>query len=284
MKARITLTNFILRALTGIVFVAVIVCAVWFGPSTYAVLFSAITGVALWEYYSLIVKSGRANMEYLSGVVAGIYLFAATFLYQTTNYGVQIFTPYLFYLIFIFVRQLYIKDEDALQSWAYTVFGQFYIAFFFLLLNFICIERTPFTGDYFYNSEYLLALLALIWLYDTAAYVFGMLFGKHRLFERISPKKSWEGAIGGGITVLLSAYIYGQFSSSLTPTQWLGFAAIVVVFGTWGDLSESLMKRSLKTKDSGDILPGHGGILDRFDSFLLSVPAILIYLEGFIRN
>jgi len=282
-KLRATLANLMLRALTGIVFVMVILSAIWAGSITYAILFSIITGVALWEYYRLVTRSGRVNMEYFSGVVAGIYLFAATYLYQTTDYGVQVYVPYLCYLIFLFVRQLYAKDEDALQSWSYSIFGQFYIAIFFLLLNFICIERQP-DGSFFYNKEFLLALFAFIWLYDTAAYLFGILFGRNRLFERISPKKSWEGAIGGGLTVLLSSYGCSLITTTLTPAQWFGFALVVVVFGTFGDLSESLMKRSLKTKDSGDILPGHGGILDRFDSFLLSVPAILIYLEVFVRD
>ncbi|MDD6209762.1 MAG: phosphatidate cytidylyltransferase [Bacteroidales bacterium] len=276
--------DFIRRCLTGLIFVVVLVGAIWWSPFSFAVLFAIITGLALWEYYRLIEKSGRAKIESFSGIVAGIYLFIATFLFQFTSSGLLIFTPYFLYLIYLFVHQLYIKEGDALQCWAYSVFGQFYLAFFFSLLNFICIGIDPVTDEAFYNREYILALFVFIWFYDSGAYLFGVLFGKHRLFERISPKKSWEGAIGGGLLALSSAYVYSFFFTNLSPIEWLGFAAVVVLFGTWGDLSESLMKRNISIKDSGNILPGHGGILDRFDSLLLAIPAVLVYLEVLIRN
>ena len=123
-----------------------------------------------------------------------------------------------------------------------------------------------------------MAVFIFLWTSDTGAYCFGSLFGKHRLFERISPKKSWEGSIGGTFVSLLAALIVWYFDRSLNIPQWLGFALVVVIFGTWGDLVESLLKRQLGIKDSGNILPGHGGLLDRFDSSLLALPAVVIYL------
>lgn len=117
-----------------------------------------------------------------------------------------------------------------------------------------------------------------IWLSDTGAYCVGSLIGKHRLFERISPKKSWEGSIGGGIVSLASAFVFAQYFFFLNVWQWMGLALVVVIFGTWGDLTESLLKRQLGIKDSGNILPGHGGMLDRFDSALMAIPAVVVYL------
>lgn len=116
------------------------------------------------------------------------------------------------------------------------------------------------------------------WVNDTGAYCTGMLFGKHKLFERISPKKSWEGSIGGGIFCIIASFLLSHFFPFMSTGVWIGLALTVVVFGTWGDLTESLLKRRLGIKDSGNILPGHGGMLDRFDSAILAIPAAVVYL------
>ena len=123
-----------------------------------------------------------------------------------------------------------------------------------------------------------LSVFIFLWASDSGAYLVGSLIGKHRLFERISPKKSWEGSIGGGVLALVAAWALWYFFPIMSLWQWIGMALVVVVFGTWGDLVESLLKRQLGIKDSGHILPGHGGILDRFDSSMLAVPAVVIYL------
>ena len=139
-------------------------------------------------------------------------------------------------------------------------------------------------GDVVYNSLLPLSVFIFLWANDTGAYCFGSLFGKHKLFPRISPAKSWEGSIGGAIVVLVAAWILGIVDrnmgnmSGLTSVQWLGLGLVVVVFGTWGDLVESLFKRTLGIKDSGSILPGHGGMLDRFDSSLMAMPAAVLYI------
>ena len=132
-----------------------------------------------------------------------------------------------------------------------------------------------------YRWIFPLMLFVLLWCSDTGAYCVGSLFGKkipYRLFPSVSPHKSWVGSIGGGVLAMIVATLVAQWDNSLTLTQWLGFALVVVVFGTWGDLVESLLKRQLGIKDSGNILPGHGGMLDRFDSSLLAIPATVVYL------
>ena len=162
--------------------------------------------------------------------------------------------------------------------------SQLYIALPFSMLNVLAFEQAPNGITYQYNMQLPLCVFVFLWLNDTGAYCSGSLFGKHKLFPRISPAKSWEGSVGGAILVMIVAAIIGYFSntncqmSQLSIIGWVGLGLIVVVFGTWGDLVESLFKRTLGIKDSGKIMPGHGGMLDRFDSSLMAIPASVVYL------
>ena len=161
--------------------------------------------------------------------------------------------------------------------------SQMYIALPFSMINVLAF-RSQATGAVHYDFVLPLSVFIFLWTNDTGAYCAGSLFGKHKLFPRISPGKSWEGSIGGGITVLIVAAVVGYIANSggnthaLNIVQWLGLGLVVVFFGTWGDLVESLFKRTLGIKDSGNILPGHGGMLDRFDSSLMAIPAAVIYI------
>ena len=182
------------------------------------------------------------------------------------------------------VAELYLKQEDPIHDWAYTMMSQLYIALPFSLLNILAFHATP-QGFVAYDAILPLSVFVFLWMNDTGAYLCGSLLGKHKLFPRISPGKSWEGSIGGGILVILVAvlvwYLTDQYNLNqlgLTAVEWVGLGLTVVVFGTWGDLVESLFKRTLGIKDSGNILPGHGGMLDRFDSSLLAIPAAVVYL------
>lgn len=156
----------------------------------------------------------------------------------------------------------------------YSFFAYFYMALPFVCLMYLYVE----------NPLYALALFTFIWVNDTFAYLFGITFGKHKLFERISPKKTWEGFFGGLIFVIIAGFsfahyfIHGKMDVMYGAGKWVGLAIVVVIFGTIGDLFESYLKRSLNVKDSGTILPGHGGLLDRLDSILFAAPAVMIYL------
>ena len=156
--------------------------------------------------------------------------------------------------------------------------SQLYVALPFALLNVLAFQNSPETSSVTYNPILPLSIFVFIWLSDTGAYCVGSLIGKHRLFERISPKKSWEGSIGGAGFSIASSFVFAHFFPFISMWQWAGLAVVVVIFGTWGDLTESLMKRQLGIKDSGNILPGHGGMLDRFDSALMAIPAAVFYL------
>ena len=266
-------TNLIIRSLTGILFVAVMVGAIVHSPLTMFLLFACITSLAITEFCNIVNEREDVDINPTICSVSGVYLFAASFLY---NYGLpltqNIFTPYLICIIFLLISELYLQRESPMNNWAYAMMSQLYIAVPFSIIPCLAFSNNGFTWIY------PLAIFLFLWTNDTGAYCFGTLFGKHRLFERISPKKSWEGSIGGGVLSLVVASVVAYFDQSLNLWQWLGFALVVVVFGTWGDLVESLLKRQLGIKDSGNILPGHGGMLDRFDSSLLAIPAVAVYL------
>ena len=158
-----------------------------------------------------------------------------------------------------------------------------YCAGTFALSNYIVLGKNE-EGAIIFTPLLLMALFIFVWINDTGAYLVGSQVGRHGLFERISPKKSWEGFWGGLVFALASSFVFANLNPEISWYNWLGLAATIVCFGTWGDLIESLIKRTVGVKDSGKMLPGHGGMLDRFDSILLAIPAAYIYIELFIRN
>lgn len=270
--------NFILRTLTGILFVLILVGGIIGGSVPFGILFLIITLLSVREFCTLVnqYEQGIHLNTYLCTIAGGL-LFLTFYHYQHISSWV-ILPLYLCFLIAILVVQLYAKKSNPAGNWAFSFMSQVYVALPFALLNVIaCI--IPNAGS---NSTYSyilpLSLFIFTWINDTGAYCVGVTLGKHRLFERISPKKSWEGSIGGTIFCIIAAVILAHFFPILNSWEWIGFALVVVVFGTWGDLCESLIKRHWGIKDSGKILPGHGGMLDRFDSTLLAVPAVLVYL------
>ena len=270
--------NFILRTLTGILFVLILVGGIIGGSVPFGILFLIITLLSVREFCTLVnqYEQGIHLNTYLCTIAGGL-LFLTFYHYQHISSWV-ILPLYLCFLIAILVVQLYAKKSNPAGNWAFSFMSQVYVALPFALLNVIaCI--IPNAGS---NSTYSyilpLSLFIFTWVNDTGAYCVGVTLGKHRLFERISPKKSWEGSIGGAIFCIIAAVILAHFFPILNSWEWIGFALVVVVFGTWGDLCESLIKRHWGIKDSGKILPGHGGMLDRFDSTLLAVPAVLVYL------
>ena len=275
--------NLIIRALTGIIFVVVLVSAICIHPIFFLILFCIITGLTLWEFGGLVKHYENANLQRAVNVLGGVYLFNATFVYTNGLTDGKIFLPYLLFIMLTMIAELYYKAPNPINNWAFTLFAQVYCAGSFSMLNFIGAEPgTP--GVMSYTPLFIMAIFIFVWLDDTGAYLVGSLIGKRKLFERISPKKSWEGFFGGLILVLASSQAFAWFAPEISRMNWLGLAATVVLFGTWGDLIESLLKRTLGVKDSGNVLPGHGGMLDRFDSVMLAVPASYIYIDLFIRN
>ena len=277
------LTNMIVRAFTGVLFVTIMVTC-FFHPIAMVFLFALITCLSLWEYSGLVNNIEDVTINRFISTVAGVYLFLAI---SAVNSGfVQtnaVFMPYLLTIIYLFVSELYTKNKNAVHDLSYTMLGQMYVALPLSMINVLAF-RTATDGNIHFYYLLPLSVFIFLWTSDTGAYCVGSLFGKHKLFPRISPAKSWEGSIGGGVLVLVAAFLVSLLDqnhgnlSGLNTLQWLGLGLVVTVFGTWGDLVESLIKRTLGIKDSGTILPGHGGMLDRFDSSLLAIPASAVYI------
>lgn len=270
--------NFIQRAITGALFVAVLIGAILLGPQSFAVLFTIISALSIREFARLVNTIQGVHINPSINMLGGAYLFIAFFGFCLNIQSPVIFIPYLFLLIYMIISELYLKKGNPINNWAYSMLSQMYIALPFALLNVLVFQNNPEYSSVSYNYILPLSVFIFIWINDTGAYCVGSLIGKHRLFERISPKKSWEGSIGGGVVAIAAAFVLSHFYPFMPLVEWIGLALVVVVFGTWGDLTESLMKRHLGIKDSGNILPGHGGMLDRFDSALIAIPAAVIYI------
>ena len=265
-------------------FVAIMVTC-FLRPEAMVLLFALITGLSLWEYTGLVNDRENVQVNRFITTVAGVYFFFAMAGYITRlTPTMGVFIPYLLTIVYLFISGLYTKSKDPINDWAYAMLGQMYIALPFSMILVLGFQSMP-NGDIAFNSLLPLSVFVFLWTNDTGAYCSGSLFGRHKLFPRVSPGKSWEGSIGGGILVLIVASALGYYENMLTDVpsnlsliEWAGLGLVVVVFGTWGDLVESLFKRILGVKDSGNILPGHGGMLDRFDSSLMAIPASVIYL------
>ena len=274
--------NLIVRTLTGIIFVAALVAS-FMQPQAMVLLFSIITGLTIWEFTGLVNERPNVTVNRFISTVAGVYFFFAMTYYCSDLYGGAaksvVFIPYLVTVIYLLIAELYLKQPDPLQDWAYTMLSQMYIALPFSLLNVLAFTTNS-NGLVAFNTLLPLSVFVFLWINDTGAYCVGSLLGRHKLFPRVSPGKSWEGSIGGAVFVLAAAWAVGEYvdDTMLNSYEWMGLGLVVVIFGTWGDLVESLFKRTLGVKDSGNILPGHGGMLDRFDSSLLAIPAAVVYL------
>ena len=266
--------NLITRTITGLLFITLIITSFFISPVFFNILFSLFAILSVYEYLIIAKQQGSEPQIILP------YLFTATLFLasQLIVYSLPISLGFLSFtfllLLLIPFVELYRKKEKPLINIGVSIFPFLWIALPFALAGL--------WSHYFLSGRFVLALFLMIWLYDTLAYCAGSLFGKHPLFERVSPKKSWEGFIISAIlTIGLSTIFYHipYFANTIftTPFHWMGFAAIIVIFSTLGDLVESLFKRSSNVKDSGSILPGHGGMLDRFDSFLFACPAGFIY-------
>ncbi len=271
--------NFIQRAVTGVLFVTVLVGCILYSPFSFGILFTIISALSVHEFARIINQNGEISLNKTITSLGGAYLFLALMSFCTQqSVGARVFLPYLALLLYLMITELYLKKKNPTGNWAYSMLSQLYVALPFALLNVLAFQNSPETGSVTYNPILPLSIFVFIWLSDTGAYCVGSLIGKHRLFERISPKKSWEGSIGGGAFSIASSLAFAHFFPFMPWWQWAGLATVVVIFGTWGDLTESLMKRQLGIKDSGNILPGHGGMLDRFDSALMAIPAAVVYL------
>lgn len=279
MRSRFNINNYSnlgQRAITAVIGSVLVVSASIYSDWTYFVVFATILGFSQMEFYKLTGIDGMLPLRSF-GTFLGVMIFTLTFMIEKERLP----NEYL-YLIFpivslTFFIKLYKKtDKKPFTGVAYTFLGIFYVALPFSLLN-----LAVFSVDKVYHFEILIGCLLILWASDTGAYFAGTKFGKTKLFERVSPKKSWEGFLGGAFSAIAVAFILSQYFHVIEDWKWLVIAGIIIIAGTYGDLIESLFKRSIEIKDSGNHLPGHGGFMDRFDGLLLSAPFITAFLKIF---
>lgn len=278
-RARFNISNYSnlkQRIITAIVGAAVIILGCMYSEWAYLVIFGIILAFSQMEFYKLCGLDGMLPLKSF-GTFLGVAVFIFTFLEE-----MKILPPQYYYLVFplisiIFFIKLYGKsDKKPFTGIAFTLLGIVYVAIPFSILNLIA-----FSADGKFRYELIIGSLLILWASDSGAYFAGTKFGKTKLFERVSPKKSWEGSLGGAFAALITAYFISLNFTVLPQWQWFGIMVIIVVAGTYGDLIESLFKRSISIKDSGKGLPGHGGFMDRFDGLLLSAPFIIAFLKIF---
>jgi len=275
--------TFITRTITGALFVAIMIAG-FLRPEATILLFALITGMTAWEFTGLMNSREGVCVNRFITTASAVYLFLAVAGFCSGMTPSAVFIPYLLTLIYLFVSELYTKAPDSIANWAYSMMAQMYVAVPLSCINVLAFRTGG--SSVLFSTLLPLSVFVFLWVNDTGAYLVGSMLGRHKLFPRISPGKSWEGSIGGGILVVIVAAIVSHIDSSalieqptgMTVAQWMGMGLVVVFFGTWGDLVESLLKRTLGIKDSGSILPGHGGMLDRFDSSLMAIPAAVVYL------
>jgi phosphatidate cytidylyltransferase len=267
--------NLTQRIITGLAGAAGIIAAICISEWLYCAVFFIICLFALLEFYKLVGLDGHVPQKTF-GTFCGVLIFLLSFFIERGSISGR-----FYFLIFplvscVYMIKLYKKFErKPFTNIAFNLLGIFYVAVPFALLNVAVFD------DGAYNFEIIFGLLFILWASDTGAYFAGTFLGKRKLFERISPKKSWEGFFGGALLAMIFAVGISQYFHSLTRDQWLVIGVIVIIGGTFGDLVESLLKRSMEIKDSGTSLPGHGGFLDRFDGLFISAPFIVAYLEIF---
>lgn len=271
------LSNLQQRVIAAVIAVPFLLFCVLYSDYTFLVLFLVIGALAQLEFYKLVGSISDNLPLTFYGTFCGIVMHVLTFFIEKGDLAYQnyyILSP-LLTLIF-FIKLYKSKDEKPFKNIAYTFLGIIYVALPFTLLTVLAYIKND-----TYDPNIVLGCLFLLWASDSGAYFAGTKFGKTKLFERVSPKKSWEGSIGGMVTAMVVATIISRYFTNYSAFQWYAIGVIIVVAGTYGDLVESLFKRSINIKDSADTIPGHGGFLDRFDGLLLSIPFIIPFVKLF---
>ncbi len=294
------MSNLLKRSFTGTLIVGVIIIGLLINSLSFFLVFLTVMVITLWEFYRL-AHLIKVRPQIPFGIFMAAALFMLVFLVAIGSVDIKYLSLMLVFFPFVFINELFAEHNRPYHNIAYTFLGLIYIALPFSLLSLLAFDMHEKMQAVFalngeedilnfllqpgyvidYSPYVLLGIFIIIWVYDTGAYLTGMLWGKHKLFRRISPKKSWEGVIGGTVIALGTGILLASFFSDLTKTEWILTVLVIVFFGTMGDLAESMLKRRVGVKDSGHILPGHGGFLDRFDGFLLAIPVIVTLVEFF---
>lgn len=262
------------RAITGIILVTILLGATLLGPFTFAAVIMLLNLLALSEFYTLF-RNFTASPRKEMGLLLSLFIMVSLVLVVAGIAEWQLLFSILPFVFSIFIAELFLKAATPIQNLSIILLGILVITMPFCFFTMTAI--LPFGSGVF--PYFIIGYFLILWAIDSGAFLVGKTLGKTLLFPRISPMKTWEGLAGGLVFGLLAAFVIGQYSPMLSPVKWTIVTLIIFVTGTFGDFIKSMMKRSLGIKDSGNILPGHGGILDRFDTLLGSAPFVFAYLE-----
>ena len=277
--------NFYRRTLTAVWIVIFILGGFWLHPVSFFITGLLLLAGAQYEYY-LMIRSTGVRTQMISGIFTGAALYIISTLVAAGIIAKEYYLALFPVVIIIMIAELYRKQDKPFDSLAHTFFAVIYIAVPFSLFPFSAFSRTGLDsilphGNMVFSPGINVGFLLLLWANDTAAYLTGVSLGRHRLMERISPKKSWEGFFGGLVISVLAAWLLSGWLGVVNTAGWIIVSVIISIAGTYGDLIESMLKRSMGVKDSGTILPGHGGFLDRFDSAIISFPLVYLFISLF---
>lgn len=266
------------RSLTGIAFAAIMLAGIIIHQYVFAVVFTVLLMLTLYEFYKISENIGYEPSAKI-GLTCGFLLFIIFFLAANQIIPEQFIYLSILIPLATLLPDLFDKRKNGFKNSMITIAGIIYVALPFSLLSFIVFPGNNSESEFY--PWVLIGIFLIIWMYDSMAYVFGSLLGKHKICQRISPKKSWEGLIGGAVFAIITGIVNSVFFHELSITNWIVIAILIVIFGTSGDFFESKLKREAGVKDSGSILPGHGGMLDRFDTVLFAVPVIFVWINLF---
>lgn len=279
------MNNFFRRTLTGAWIVIFVLGGFWLHPVSFFLTGLVILAGTQYEYYLMIGSTG-AKPQMIPGMVTGATAYIISTLIASGVLKMKFLLVLIPMMILIMIIELYRRQEKPFDSLAHTFFSILYTALPFSLFPFSAFSREGLASllphsQIIFSPGIIVGFFLLLWANDTGAYLTGVTFGRHRLMERISPKKSWEGFIGGALLAVVAGWLLSGWLGVVEREKWVIISLIVSVSGTYGDLIESMLKRSIGVKDSGTIMPGHGGFLDRFDSAIISFPLVFLFISLF---